>query len=74
MRETATGKAEEAQCAVATLLTLPLPAQAKWALLQGSLQRKVAYLPRVARMALVGKAVNDTADAVTDTALAIVNC
>ena len=27
--ETAAGKAEESQCAVATLLTLPLPAQAE---------------------------------------------
>ena len=74
MHETAAGKAEEAQCAVATLLTLPLPAQAKWAVLQGSLQHKVAQLPRVARMALVGKAVTETADAIADAALAISNC
>ena len=63
MLETDAGKAEEAQCAVAALMTLHLPAQARWAVLQGSLQHKVAHLPRVARMALVGKAVTDTADA-----------
>ena len=74
MRKTAAGKAEEVQCAVAPLLTLPLPAQAKWAVLQGSLQHKVADLPRVACVALVGKAVTDTADAVADTALAMGNC
>ena len=44
VRETAAGKAAEAQCAVATLMTLPL--LAKWAVLQGSLQHKVARLPR----------------------------
>ena len=71
VRETATGKAEEALCAFATLLTPPLPAQAKWAVLQGSLQHKVTHLPRVA---LVGKAVTDIADAVADAALAIGNC
>ena len=71
VRETATGKAEEAQCAVTTILTAPLPAQAKWAVLQGSLQHKVTHLPRVA---LVGKAVTDIADAVADAALAIGNC
>ena len=43
VRETAAGKAEEAQCGVAALMTLPLPAQAKWAVLQGSLQQKVAH-------------------------------
>ena len=69
--ETAGGKAEEAQCTVATVLTLPLPAQAKWTVLQGSLQNKVAHLPWVARMALVGKAATDTADAVANAALAI---
>ena len=53
VRETAAGKAAEAQCAVAALMTLPLPAQAKCAVPQGSLQHKVAHLPRVARMALV---------------------
>ena len=74
VRETAAGKAAEAQCAVAALMTLPLPAQAKWAVLQGSLQHKVAHLPRVARMALVGKAVTDTADVVADAALAIGHC
>ena len=48
VRETAAGKAVEAQCAVATLMTLLLPAQAKWAALQGFLQHKVAHLPRMA--------------------------
>ena len=43
-------------------------------MLQGSLQHKVAHLPRVARMALVGKAVTDTADVVADAALAIGHC
>ena len=74
VRETAAGKAEEAQCAVTALMKLPLPAQAKWAVLQGSLQHKVAHLPRVARMALVGRAVTDTADVVADAALAIGHC
>ena len=73
MRETAAGNAEEVHRAVATLLTLPLPAQAKWAVLQGALQHKVPHLPRVARMALMGKAVTDTADAVADAALATGN-
>ena len=43
-------------------------------MLQGSLQHKVAHLPRVARIALVGKAATNTADAVADAALAIGNC
>ena len=68
------GKAKEAQCAVTTPMKLPLPAQAKWTALQGSLQHKVAHLPRVARKALVVKAVTDTADAVADAALAIGHC
>ena len=38
------------------------------------MQHKVAHLPRVARMPLVGKALTDTADAVADAALAISNC
>ena len=38
------------------------------------LKHKVAHLPWVVRRALVGKAVTDTADAVTDAALAISNC
>ena len=49
-------------------------AQAKWAVLEGPLQHKMAHLPRVARMALVGKAVTDIADAVVDSALAIRHC
>ena len=55
-------------------LSLPLPAQVQWAVLQGSLQHKVAHLPRVARKELVLKAVTDTADAVADAALAIGGC
>ena len=74
VREIAAGKAEEAQCAVATLMSLPLPAQAQWAVLQGSLQHKVAHLPQVARKELVLKALTDTADAVADAALAIGGC
>ena len=49
-------------------------AQAKWAVLEGPLQHKMAHLPRVARMALVGKAVTEAADAVADAALAIGHC
>ena len=74
VREVAAGKAEEAQCAVATLMPLLLPPRAQWAVLQGSLQHKVAHLPRVARKELVLKAVTDTADAVADAALAIGGC
>ena len=74
VRETATGKAEVAQCAVATFITLPLPAKAKWAVFQGSLQYKVARLPRVVRMALVRKVVTGTADDVAEAALANSHC
>ena len=48
--------------------------QREWAVIQGSLLHKVAHLPRVARMALVGKAVTDTADAVADATLATGHC
>ena len=38
VRAHAQAKAEQAQCAVQKLLSLPLPAQCKFAVLQGSLQ------------------------------------
>jgi hypothetical protein len=40
-----------------TLDALPLPAQNRWLLLQGSLQLRVAHLPRVGEWAAVGTAV-----------------
>jgi hypothetical protein len=40
-----------------TLDALPLPAQDRWLLLQGSLQLRVAHLPRVGEWAAVGTAV-----------------
>jgi hypothetical protein len=40
-----------------TLDALPLPAQDRWLLLQGSLQLRVALLPRVGEWAAVGTAV-----------------
>jgi hypothetical protein len=40
-----------------TLDALPLPAQDRWLLLQGSLQLRVAHLPRVGKWAAVGTAV-----------------
>ena len=43
VRKTAAGKAEEAQCTFASLMTLLLLAQPMWAVLQGSLQHKVAH-------------------------------
>ena len=71
VRETVTGKAEEAHCAGTTLMTLPILAQGKNAVLQGSLKHEVAHFSPVTHMALVGKAVSDTADAAADAALAI---
>ena len=53
---------------LAQLLRLFVQRKAKWAVLQGSLQHKVAHL------LLVGKAVTDTADAVADAPLAIGHC
>ena len=55
------------------LLSLPLPAQCKFAVLQGSLQHRVAHLP-VARWSVVEGAMSAAADAIADTALQIGNC
>jgi hypothetical protein len=74
IQEYAASTAEDAQCAVQKLLTLPMPAQCQWAVLQGSQQRRVAHLPRVARWAEVENALTDTTNAVADAALKIGQC
>ena len=74
MRAHAQAKAEQAQCALQKLLSLPLPAQCKFVVLQGSLQHRVAHLPRVARWLAVEGAMSAAADAVADAALQIGNC
>ena len=51
-----------------------LPAETEWAVHQGSLLLKVAHLSWVARVALVGKPVTDTAETVADAALETSSC
>ena len=73
-RAHAQAKAEQPQCAVQKLLSLPLPAKRTFAFLEGSLQHRVAHLPHVSRWSAVEGALSAAADAVADAALQIGNC